>query len=173
MKPAPYRWGLVTVALFLFTAIAQTYGQATTGPDEQPTGVVITRLSPPRYPPLAHQARIEGEVRVTVLVQQDGSVKSVVADGHPLLAPTASESALKSQFECRQCGEEVTPYAMVFTFRIAGEETEHSSDNGEVTQLGNHVTVTVRPVQPIEDWEVMRRPVRSPKCLYLWKCGRR
>jgi outer membrane biosynthesis protein TonB len=40
------------------------------------TGVVLTKLVPPVYPPLARQAQIAGDVMVRVLIRQDGSKSS-------------------------------------------------------------------------------------------------
>lgn len=45
---------------------------------------------PPQYPPLAKQARVQGTVRFEVLINRDGTVKSLaVANGHPLLVDAA------------------------------------------------------------------------------------
>jgi len=84
--------------LFLQTAAAQTSIEA---PE---TRVKLVKLSPLRYPPLARQARITGDVRVEVLIGTDGTVESAkMISGHLLLKQAAIESAQKSQFECRRC----------------------------------------------------------------------
>jgi TonB family protein len=109
-------------------------------------GVALTWLSPPNYPPLARQAGIMGDVKIQVGVRQDGSVQSAeLFSGHPILAPAALDSARKSAFECRGCGEQVTSYPRTYTFGF---------HNG-----GGDCGGTER--------------VRSPSCLYLWKCGER
>lgn len=47
----------------------------------------------PIYPPLAKQARIQGTVRLDVLIGTDGSVRAARAfSGHPLLLPAAMEA---------------------------------------------------------------------------------
>jgi TonB family protein len=110
------------------------------------TGIVMTKLSPPMYPPLAHQARIMGDVRVYVHVRRDGRVESVeLFSGHPMLVLAALESARKSQFECRGCGDEISSFPITYTFGFL--------DDGKPTAV------------------VTKRPVRSSKCLFLWKCG--
>jgi hypothetical protein len=133
----------VLISLCLFSswhAFTQTAG------GEAPeTGVVLVKLSPPVYPPLARQARIAGDVKLYVHVHADGTVGSVeLFSGHPLLAPAAVENAKKSEFECRGCAGE-TEYQLIYTFGFIDDLT---------------------PYNKIEE-----RPARAAKCLYLWKCG--
>ncbi len=110
-----------------------------------PTGVVLTNLSPPVYPPLARQARITGDVKVSVHVRPDGTVATADAlSGHPMLAPAAVANARQSQYQCNGCTGE-TEYVLTYTF-------------GFIEDL--------KPYDKFED-----RPVRAGKCLYLWKCG--
>jgi len=145
---------------FLLFALCSVYGlsgalsavaqdapaQAPATAEPMQTAVVLTKLSPPLYPPLAHQARIMGDVKVFVHVRKDGTVESVeLFSGHPMLAPTALESARKSQFECRGCSDEVTSYPMTYTFGFL--------DDGKSKEV------------------VTERPARSARCLFLWKCG--
>jgi len=112
----------------------------------QPAEVVLVKLSPPLYPALAHQARIMGDVKVYVHVRKDGSVESVeLLSGHPMLAPTALESARKSRFECPGCDDEITFYPMTYTFGFR--------DDGKSKEV------------------VTERPARSAKCVFMWKCG--
>jgi TonB family protein len=131
------------VARCLFAALANTQMRETTNAATPETGVVLTKLFPPAYPPLARQARIMGDVKLQVGIRQDGSVASGdVVSGHPMLKQAALDSAQKSQFECRQCGDPVTAYSMTYTFGFY--------DDGGCGRS---------------------RRVRSSKCLYLWKCG--
>lgn len=47
----------------------------------------------PVYPPLAQQARIQGTVRLKVVIAKDGSVSNIeVISGHPLLVPPALDA---------------------------------------------------------------------------------
>lgn len=56
----------------------------------------LIESTPAVYPPLARQARIQGSVRLRVVIGLDGRVKSTkVVHGHPLLVPSAVE-AVKS-----------------------------------------------------------------------------
>ncbi|HLK62276.1 MAG TPA: TonB family protein [Bryobacteraceae bacterium] len=54
---------------------------------------------PPKYPPLAKQARIQGVVTLKVLIAEDGTVKSAqLVSGHPLLAPAALDAVKRWRY---------------------------------------------------------------------------
>jgi TonB family protein len=134
------------ISFFLLTALC-TLAQDPATPAPLPdTGVVLVKLSPLIYPPLARQARIMGDVKLYVHVQNDGRVESLeLFSGHPMLAPAAIESAKKSQFECRDCDGEGSSYLMIYTFGFL--------DDGKARET------------------VSQHPARAAKCLYLWNCG--
>ncbi len=101
--------------------------QSTQSSDAIQGTVLLTKLFPPSYPPLAKQARIAGDVMVAVRVRPDGSVESASAvSGHAMLGPAAAQSATKSEFECHGC-QEVTPYSLVYTFAHASKELLENS----------------------------------------------
>jgi protein TonB len=53
----------------------------------------LTNYTPPEYPPLARQARIQGTVRFNAVIAKDGTVAQItLVSGHPLLVPFAQES---------------------------------------------------------------------------------
>jgi TonB family protein len=129
------------VAMFSLAAVANTQAQGANSATTPGTGVLLTKLLPPVYPPLARLARIAGDVQVQVLIRKDGSVASAkVISGHPILDPAALESAQKSTFECRECDAELALYSLTYTFVIEGADCNY-------------------------------RRARSAKCFYLWKCG--
>ncbi len=136
-------------ALISISILASLHGSAqdTAGAQvQQPTGIVLVKLSPTGYPPLARVARIGGDVRIYVHVRKDGTAESVeLFSGHPMLAPAALESARRSRFECRGCGDEISSYPMTYTFGFL--------DDGKLKE------------------EITERPARSAKCLFMWKCG--
>jgi len=104
--------------------------------------VKLATLSPPRYPQLAQQARIAGDVKIQVRIRRDGSVASAdVVSGHPLLKSAALASAQNSTFECRGCADETTACILTYTFGFNG------------------------------DTNCSLKRSRSAKCLYLWSCG--
>ena len=183
------------ILLALAGAICAAQSNPTTAPvqasSETPkTGVVLTKLSPPIYPPLAWQARIMGDVRLNVSVRPDGSIESAeVISGHPMLKQVALDSVHKSTFECREC-EHVQPSTVVYRFAppddlnpdpcccSSGKHSEqhvetHMTDVNEVV-----VTITAPPPCMCPDrcevkWAEEHSRYRSPMCLYLWKCGNR
>jgi TonB family protein len=144
-------------------------------PSDLQTSVVITKLAQPSYPPVARQARIQGDVQIMVGVRRDGSVESVsLTSGHAILGRAALQSAQNSEYECRRCTEAVTSYSLVYTFRLEVPSTGQSRAI-PITQVGNHITVIDEPptitVTNSDPPSTFFR--RSAKCLYLWKCGLR
>jgi len=56
-------------------------------------GPALVRKVNPAYPPLAKQARVSGEVHLSAIIGDDGTVKKLeVISGHPLLVPPALEA---------------------------------------------------------------------------------
>jgi TonB family protein len=141
---------------------------------------VLTKLSPPVYPPLARQARITGDVKVELTIQRDGSVASAVLfSGHPILAPAAIESAKHSQFECHAC-DGVTSYTLTYTFGTSNEchntpDCSGIEDRPPVVQQSmDHVLITADTLCTCDPAGTGTRiKWRSAKCLYLWNCSSR
>jgi TonB family protein len=108
---------------------------------------IVSKLFPPVYPPLARQARIAGDVVIQVEVRQDGSVAAAeVISGHPMLKQAALDSAQKTTFECSECGNGVKIYRLIYTFGFREDGS---------------------------DCDIWGSRLRSKRCLYLWRCGRR
>jgi|HubBroStandDraft_2_1064218.scaffolds.fasta_scaffold06182_3 TonB family protein len=156
--------------------------QGVSGADSPQSDVVLTKLVPPIYPPVARATRITGDVDLVLTVRPDGGVDSVVvASGHPLLKESAVTSARLSQFECRACTEQVNKYRLVYTFNIEGEceceSRETSSIKKEPQQAypqfpdAQHRVTVVAQVFCICDPATTKIRLRSMKCLYLWRCG--
>jgi len=170
-----------TGVVFFFFPILESSAQIAVSPDAQQNEVVLTKLSPPVYPPIARQALVKGDIDLMLGIRQDGSVESaVVVDGPPLLWRAALNSAQQSQFECRKCSESVTPYRLVYTFQLvvtkvsctAPEDFDRSVPDQPaptVTQSENHVTI-VNHVAPLCICDFIQKR-RALKCLYLWRCG--
>ncbi len=164
---------LATVSVCFFALVGRVPAQSVAGTATLDTGVVLTKLSPPVYPPLARQARIMGDVKIQVGIRQDGSVASAeVISGHPMLKQAALDSVQKSKFECRECSEAPTSYVLTYAFQI---RTDGNCCSGydrapKVNQSGNRIEVAA-PELCICDPAAVRTRVRSAKCLYLWKCG--
>jgi len=164
--------------------VAESLAQNLPNSNSPQTAVILTKLSPSAYPPLALRARIAGEVELMLDVRPNGSIASaIVVSGHPLLKQAALESAQQSQFECRNCIEVVRSYRLLYTFQLgptkycaetsdAAKSNQQEQPYPRVTQSQDHVTVIDQPegtCDPVVT--ITGKKVRSAKCLYLWRCG--
>lgn len=62
-------------------------------------GLLTYRIEP-AYPPLARQARIQGVVVLTAVIDKDGNIQNLqVVSGHPLLAPAAIEAVKQWRYK--------------------------------------------------------------------------
>jgi TonB family protein len=175
-----FQFALLSVSGVFFSFAQSTFAQGVPQADLPPTGVVMTKLSPPIYPPLARQARIMGDVEVELTIQPDGSVASAVLfSGHPMLAAAAIRSAKQSQFECHAC-DGVRSYILTYTF-VTGNECHNTPDCSGIEdrplvieQSMDHVVITADPFCTCDPAGTgTRLKWRSAKCLYLWHCSSR
>ncbi len=77
---------------------------------------------PPVYPPLARQAKIEGDVLIDAVIDVAGSVAEMrVVSGHPLLIPAALGALAKWKYEPTYLNDEPVPVQLLVTihFRLA------------------------------------------------------
>lgn len=167
------------LALLMFAVAARNVpAQSNDVPVTTADKVVLTKLFDPIYPPLALQARINGEVEITLAIRRDGSVESTAfVSGHPMLKEAALDSARRSQFECRDCTEAVTTFPLKYKFRITSRGDPKDCDGRndpppapEIDPVLHEVTVTGWAIALCDpSAEIFR--VRSAKCLYLWRCS--
>jgi hypothetical protein len=178
---------LYTVALgFIYALVCSSPSRAQsssslTAEGTKANSVLLTRLSPPVYPPIALTARISGDIDLVLSIRRDGGVDSAVAtSGPPLLYQAALNSAKQTQFKCDNCTAELTQYHLFYSFRIDVPPDPCTGPNAcytppsverpsEVTQVENHITLMARP-SPVCICDYVRK-VRSLKCFYLWRCG--
>ena len=67
-------------------------------PDSVPT--LLLRKVAPVYPPLARQARIQGTVILSIVINQDGEVRDTkLLSGHPMLALAAIEAVKQWRYK--------------------------------------------------------------------------
>src|SRR5437660_6407709 len=71
-------------------------------------GLLIKKIQPP-YPPLARQARIQGQVVLQAEISKDGSIQNLrLISGHPMLAPSAIEAVQQWRYKpCDLNGEQL------------------------------------------------------------------
>jgi protein TonB len=61
---------------------------------------LLLRQVKPNYPPLARQARIQGQVVLQALISKDGSIQNLhLVSGHPMLAPAAIEAVKQWKYK--------------------------------------------------------------------------
>lgn len=169
----------VAVGIFALCTAAETYGQVALTQGQ----VELSKLSPPIYPQMARIARVAGDVEIELSIRQDGSVESAeVVSGPQLLKAAALDSARQSKFECRGCGNAVTSYALKYTFQFVDSGPPKDCDQqmteaqppAEVDSSHHRVKVFTRAIWTCDPASTVTfRLFRSPKCLYLWRCGRR
>jgi periplasmic protein TonB len=62
-------------------------------------GLLVHKVSP-TYPPLAKQARIQGQVVLHAVISKDGSIINLtLVSGHPMLAPAAIEAVKQWRYK--------------------------------------------------------------------------
>jgi len=61
---------------------------------------LLVRKVQPSYPPLARQARIQGQVVLQAEISKDGSIENLrLVSGHPMLAPAAIEAVKQWKYK--------------------------------------------------------------------------
>lgn len=177
------RWAFALVQVALLLVAMESRAQNAPKLDAPHAAIVITKLSSPIYPPLAAQVRIAGDVELALDIRPDGSISSMrVVSGHPLLMEAALDSAKQSQFECRNCGEEIKAYRLVYSFQLG--PTSYCTETADkkpaiaeqpyprLTQSPGQVTLIAQPIGTCDlAGTITTGRVRSMKCLYLWRCG--
>src|SRR6201997_4446267 len=62
-------------------------------------GLLVRKVNP-AYPPLARQARIQGQVMLQAVISKDGSIENLrLISGHPMLAPAAIEAVKQWKYK--------------------------------------------------------------------------
>lgn len=148
-------------------------------------GVGIAKLSEPAYPPIARAARVAGKVELEIAVRRDGTLESAaVIAGPAMLRQSALDSAQRTSFQCSGCGEGLTHFRMTYSFELTGAYycSCTSSDSPAVAprpaksypQITHGIQTVTIIDQPTGTCDcAFRVPMRSVKCLFLWKCGSR
>src|SRR5712672_1387095 len=63
------------------------------------SGLLVKRIQP-NYPPLARQARIQGQVVLHAVISKDGSIENLtLISGHPMLAPAAIDAVKQWKYK--------------------------------------------------------------------------
>jgi len=177
---------LLALAIPLAGSVAKSQSGGITPADAFHGKPTLVKLAPPVYPAIARAAQVAGDVEVNLEIRSDGTVQSAFTiSGPPLLINAALDSARQSQFECRDCGEAAAPIHLTYTFQLidttagcctTAESASKGAPSGPtpgVTQSQSHITILVYQQSTWQPVAIIRAKVRSPKCLYLWKCSLR
>ncbi len=133
------QWVLCIIVALTSVAAAQT----------QPEPILKTS-GQPTYPPLARQARIQGQVKLEFVVNQNGEPVSVTTiSGHPMLAPSAEAAVWTWRFQMpkRESLDDVH-LATTFDYELV-DSAPHYPDSSPPPTVFNsfhHVTVGAIPV---------------------------
>ena len=166
--------------LSFFLACGQINCLAQSEGVSQSTAANVTpiKIFVPAYPRLAQQARIAGEVNLTLELGRTGQVESVSVVGGPvMLRQVAIESAHRSVFQCLDCDDRRISYSLKYRFQISSLPLDKVCDAAsepdppvEIDFAEHQVTISAWGITICDPVAVLTR-IRSAKCLYLWKCG--
>lgn len=184
MHFARWKSSMVLVAAISVPCAAQTVANEASTPH-----IILRKLAAPTYPPLARQARIAGDVMLSLAIHADGNIESVsTVNGHPMLLQAALDSAKQSTFECRGCKvDSIVSEVLTYSFQLSQREpdpcccssavaAEKATPVLHVSDSGDHIVVTgtpgcVCPDRCTSAWAFQHAHFRSVKCVFLWKCG--
>jgi hypothetical protein len=153
---------MLLIVMGLAVALCSLTAQVPTKDQKIEPQVILRKLFPPVYSPLARQAHALGDVHLRVSIHSDGSIDAVsVIDGSPMLRQAALDSAKQSQFECKDCGESdhLVEGTFTYSFQVSPEqepadsncclEERASPDKVLTTQASRsdeRITITIPPV---------------------------
>lgn len=88
-----FQWLSVGAVLLGATLVGQSVWSAQQAQTTEEGSRKLKSKVVPRYPELAHKLHLNGKVRLELVVEPDGRVKTVnVLGGHPVLADAATEA---------------------------------------------------------------------------------
>ena len=111
------------IQMFLLVAFCWKVGFSQSTADDASNISCVARIQLPTYPPLAKQAGIQGEVKVSVLLSADSSVErisvdSVIPRGESILVGPIKDVLRTARFRPGCAGKTV---GLVFLFEIVGK----------------------------------------------------
>lgn len=117
------------------------FQSASQEPSSEPCVMHVEAL---HYPALARQARIQGEVKVSALVDETGNViLPAVSTGHPLLGEVVLANIRKWRFQ-------PTPHSftteITYEFTLSGEDGPSPSEQ-VIFDLPHHVQIVASAVR--------------------------
>lgn len=166
---------VLTIPLICALSLAQSAPK--TEGDARPSKLVV-----PAYPELARIARIEGDMDLTLAIGSGGQVISATIDRGPALLKLRQavlEAARQSRFDCKSCDQRPQSYSLQYHFEIKPMDPEqYCRKYAQLDPPPAEVDI-IRGLVSVYEWAeytcdpaVEIKKFRSPRCLYLWNCGR-
>jgi TonB family protein len=117
--------------------------------------LTVVSTSAPVYPPIARAANVQGEVIVSVTVNDRGDVVTALAmEGHPLLRKAAEAAALKWKFNLPSQTRNARVGSITFSFKFEFEEAVEVKDDISFAAPGRLEIIrkipTVLPIQKVD-----------------------
>ncbi len=124
----------LTLALTSLAAAQEAAPQRITVDKAQMAGQIVKKVAPV-YPPLARQARIQGQVILRVEITKSGDAENIqLVSGHPMLAPSAIEAV--KQWKYRPYLVNGEPVDVETEVTVNYTITDSSPDNAPTAQGG-------------------------------------
>ena len=83
----------------------------------------------PSFPPLARRARIEGKVKLSILVNPEGNMECIkVISGHAMLNASAVDAAKKWRFKPMMQEEESLGFLGILEFQFSTSDSCQKND---------------------------------------------
>ena len=128
-------------------------------PARVPTPICVKFFAVPRYPALARQANVQGEVTATVHLRSDGSVESVSDPQGPSLLQDSTVKALGSwRFEVTQ--EDKRTLTVTFRYTLKGPPDRRLLVHEVSGLLPDHIEIVSNafPTEPFPAKESEDKP---------------
>ena len=103
----------------------------------------VIQHAEPTYPPLAHQASIQGEVRVKITTDGESVRDAEAVSGHPLLRKTAEENVRTWKFAPHRA----RVFEVIFRYKLLSSDVDV-----EFLDSPGIIEVKARPTQIIIQW---------------------
>jgi hypothetical protein len=131
------------IGLALFTILTQLASAA----PPMPAFACIDELNVPVYPPIAHYARVSGEVSVRVVLTKGRTVEwEILKSDHRYLSIAIKAYLDKARFTDR-CGTK--SFILIFRFRISNWTAPSLQSSSKVAlKAPNIISITTNNVRP-------------------------
>jgi TonB family protein len=116
--------------------------------------ITVVSTTPPKYPPIARAARVEGTVLVEVIIDADGKpISSKTKEGHVLLKQDAEKTALEWKFNPSSREDNWRKVEIAFVYSLKAKDATASENEARFIPPGRFEFIyqypTIRPLERI------------------------